>query len=93
MKVQHYLLGYDKDGSTLRVEFQIPASRLETVKRVIHLYDDDPDATDVYELTPAQAEKLAAAVGRKIKGDAYAYFLQAFDEADAIDRARAKMAS
>jgi hypothetical protein len=91
MKVQRYLRGYDTDSSALRVEFPVPDARLEAVKRVIHLYDDDPDAMDVYELTPDQAEKLAAAIGRKIKGDVYAYFLQAFDESDAIDRAHEKI--
>jgi hypothetical protein len=88
MSVRHYLLGFDKDGPQLRVEFPIRLDQVEAVKRAIVLYPDDPDAVDPYELAPAQAERIGAIIGRKISGDAYAFFLQAFDESDAIDRAR-----
>ena len=58
---------------------------------VVNLYPDDPEAIEPYPLVSLQAERIGAIIGRPIDGNANHYFLQAYDDADAIDRAQDQM--
>lgn len=82
----HYLLGFGKDDEELKVEFPIQEDRLDAVKSILTLYPDDPEALDPYVLSPRQAEMVAKITGRSIEGGAYNFFMQTYDDADAIDR-------
>lgn len=93
MIIQHFLIGYDKVDDRIKVEFPIRREQLEAVKRQIKLYSDDPDALDPYPLEPPVAKRIGDIIDRKINGDAYAFYLQAYDVADEIDRAKDRMAA
>ncbi len=88
MTVRHYLMGYDKAGSALAVEYPIKPEHLDLVRPIIAPDPDDPDLIDPVALAPHQVEAIAEITGRRLDGGAYDFFLQAFDEASPIaDRA------
>lgn len=80
MTIRHYLIGYHKSHGTVATEVLIPADRVKEAKRLLALYPDDPEALDPYELLFWQAREIAKFAGKQITGEAYDYFLQAFDE-------------
>ena len=82
MTTQHYLIGYGKADGSPRIDIPVPAERMATVRKLLSLYPDDPDALDPYELLPWQAGEIAKLVGGQVRADAYDFFLQAFDEDD-----------
>ncbi len=79
-------MGYGKADGSLQFELAVPLEKVAAVRRMLPLYNDDPDALDPYELLPWQAREIAELAGKPIRADLYEFFLQAFeDEPDTRD--------
>ena len=89
MRVQHYLIGYDKADGSPQIEVPLPPARLAAIKRLLPRYADDPDALDPYELSPRDARHIAALVGQDVNENAYDFYLQAFQADDTAPASRA----
>jgi hypothetical protein len=87
MTIRHYLMGYDKAGSALAVEFPVKLEHLVLIRSIVSPDPSDPDLIDPIALASHQAEAIAEITGRRLNGGAYDFFLQAFEEASEIGQA------
>jgi hypothetical protein len=77
----HRLIGYDRISGVAVVEHAIPATHLAFAKQVAEVGPDDPFVTRCYPLTPADACKVARAIGAVLKADGLNLFLEGMAEA------------
>lgn len=77
-KVLHKLIGYDPTTEFIAFEKDVPAHKLDMVKRVAHVASDDPEAIYSYELTDYEARDVAGIVGFGLPSKDLKFFLEPF---------------
>jgi len=72
----HRLVGYDPATEFIAFEKDVPAHKLDMVKRIAHVASDDPDAVYCYELAPLEARDIANVSGFALPSEKLAFFLE-----------------
>jgi hypothetical protein len=54
----HQLVGYDPETERLEVQWEIPESLMDKVRRLVVTDEDDPDIVDAYPVDPTVARDI-----------------------------------
>ena len=77
--VERVLEWYEKDpGDALVGDEVLTGLALADLREVLSVPDDDPDMLDVYEVEPAEVDRLQPFVTHRIDLDAHDYFVAAY---------------
>ncbi len=85
MSLMYEMVGYDRKTGKLAVAYDIPESRIATIKKIAGIKRTD-DGLGSYPLSADQVGEIAAVVGTKIEKGDNDFFLEPFDEASARSR-------
>jgi hypothetical protein len=72
------LVGYDRTSELVVEEFLVSADLLPRVRQIAHVPDDDPEVTQCYRLSSAEAREIAWTIEARIDPDKRDYFLEGF---------------
>jgi hypothetical protein len=89
--ITHRLVGYDRVGGRVAVEYDVPDHCLELAKRAAKVGADDPQAVLCHRLDDVQAHDLAAAIGAKIDRNQLNFYLEGFAEGAPADHLKGAM--
>lgn len=76
MKVNHQIVGYDRDSERLAVEYEIPAGCFDKVGAVVGVPQDDPELIGSYPLIADQVRRIAEILRRPIDCEKFDFFIE-----------------
>ena len=83
----HQITGYDQKTNRFVLGHDIPGALLGEVKAIVETGPDDPDAIEVYLLTPDQAARIQSLIKcPEIILPAVNYYLEAYLPVNPADR-------
>ena len=85
MSLMYEMVGYDRKTGKLAIAYDIPESRIATIKKIAGIRRTD-DGLGSYPLSADQVGQIAAVVGTKLEKADNDFFLEPFDEAAARSR-------
>ncbi|HEX4113681.1 MAG TPA: hypothetical protein VH020_14205 [Stellaceae bacterium] len=78
MKINHQIIGYDRDTDDLAVEYDIPPACLDQVGAVIGIAPEDPQLVGSYPLIPDQVRRIAKILRRQIDSEKFDFFIEPY---------------
>jgi hypothetical protein len=85
------LRGFDRRTEFVACETDIPGEMLEAVRGIVPPKEDDPDFVDPVEITPDQAERLAAILGATVDTSRFDYFVESEEDWQSVAKKIAAM--
>lgn len=84
MTITRHLIGYDQSSEEELINVRIPPEKEKAVLRLIELHADDPEAFDVYPLSPDQTARIADLLSCSLDPYHCDFFLQTFADLEEV---------